>query len=151
MNKEEFLKQLSKNLRYLKPNIRKTEISKYENLSDYNLNPEEEANKIYKSYNLNINISKIKFLDAFNILINRSTLKDILLFFLYTILLIILIKIPFIYIRDMLSTLFSNLRESTNYMILYLTFEFLYALTSIYFLIKQIKKKALTLEDINHE
>jgi len=58
MTKETFLKELSKNLKYLKPNLRKETLKKYENLPNYNLDPLEEANKIYASLNINFKIYK---------------------------------------------------------------------------------------------
>jgi len=153
MTKETFLKELSKNLKYLKPNLRKETLKKYENLPNYNLDPLEEANKIYASLNINFKIYKnIKFFDALNIIINKvqenkKNLSNILLFFLYAFFLIILLKIPFIYVRDMLSTLFHNLSNDSIYIVWSLFIELIYALTSIFFLIKLIKKKANLLEE----
>ena len=62
--------------------------------------------------------------------------------------LIILIKIPFIYIRDTISTIFSVLvTNDLLYTIWNLSFELLYALTAILIFIKMIKNKARDYEN----
>lgn len=117
MNKEKFLKSLSKNLKYLPKDIRNFELSKYENLTDYNnLDPIIEANKIYTSKDLNIKVnSKVKLFSSVETIIKELQSKDqnrilnIVKFFLYLIFLLIILKIPFIYVRDMISNLFNNL------------------------------------------
>lgn len=95
----------------------------------------------------------IKFLEAINIIINKIKSKDkkiiskIILFFLYLLILIIIIKIPFIYTRDMIYNLFNNLfQKDWIYILWNLLFEILYATTSIIISIKLIKSKALEIE-----
>ena len=47
MNKEQFLKELKKNLNRLPRKAKKEELKEYENLPNYDLDPITEANKIY--------------------------------------------------------------------------------------------------------
>ena len=62
--------------------------------------------------------------------------------------LIILIKIPFIYVRDIISTFFNVLvNNDTLYIIWNLLFELLYAITAILIFIKFIKNKAKDYEN----
>ena len=155
MNKEKFLKELKYQLRYLNKETKQEELKKYENLEEYNLKPEEEANKIYQNRGLNIKVTKkTSFLDSVSTIINAIKSKnkkfrtDILLFFIYMFILIILIKIPFIYIRDTISTIFSVLvTNDLLYTIWNLSFELLYALTAILIFIKMIKNKAKDYEN----
>lgn len=155
MTKEEFIKELNHNLRYLKKKDREEIISKYNNLETTNLDPIKIANDIYKEKKLTFRItSNISFLEAANNILDALKQKDkrknVLIFFLKLILIIIIIKIPFIYIRDMSVTIFNNIFISDkNYMILHLIIEFIYALTSIYYLIKQFKKEAYMLKDVD--
>ena len=155
MNKEKFLKELKYQLRYLNKETKQEELKKYENLEEYNLKPEEEANKIYQNRGLNIKVTKkTPFLDSVSTIINAIKSKnkkfrtDILLFFIYMFILIILIKIPFIYIRDTISTIFSVLvTNDLLYTIWNLSFELLYALTAILIFIKMIKNRARDYEN----
>ena len=155
MNKEKFLKELKYQLRYLNKETKQEELKKYENLEEYNLKPEEEANKIYQNRGLNIKVTKkTSFLDSVSTIINAIKSKnkkfrtDILLFFIYMFILIILIKIPFIYIRDTISTIFSVLvTNDLLYTIWNLSFELLYALTAILIFIKMFKNKAKDYEN----
>lgn len=154
MTKEEFLKKLEKNLKSLTPEAKKEELLNYENLNDYNLDPIEIANKIYEKRGMNIKVTEeIKFLEAFSIIISSVQEKDkkktgnIILFFLYLILLVIFIKIPFIYIRDIITNLFNNIfKNDLSYNLWFLIIEIIYAITGIILFIKLIKKKALEIE-----
>ena len=155
MDKEKFLKELTYQLRYLNEETKKEELKNYENLSDYNLKPEEEANKIYQQRGLNIKVTKkTSFLDSVATIIdviknkNKKQILNILLFFVYMFVLIILIKIPFIYIRDTVSTIFNVIiTNDTLYTIWNLAFEILYAITAILVFIKMIKLKAKDYEN----
>ena len=155
MNKEKFLKELNYQLRYLNPEAKQEEIKKYENLSDYNLKPEEEANKIYQKRGLSIKVTKkSSFLDSVATIIeiiknkNKKQIIDIVLFFVYMFVLIILIKIPFIYVRDTISTIFNVLvSNDLLYTIWNLAFEIIYAITAILIFIKMIKNKAKDYEN----
>ena len=90
MTKEEFLKALRKNLKWLSKKELEEELVYYENRDNYDLDPIIIANEIYQRKGLKISlVKKIKFLDAVNILINslqsknKEKLKKVLLFFLY--------------------------------------------------------------------
>ena len=155
MDKEKFLKELTYQLRYLNEEAKKEELKNYENLSDYNLKPEEEANKIYQKRGLSVKVTKkSSFLDSVATIIdviknkNKKQILDIILFFVYMFVLIILIKIPFIYIRDTVSTIFNVIiTNDTLYTIWNLAFEILYAITAILVFIKMIKLKAKDYEN----
>ncbi len=156
MNEELFIKALNKYLNHLTFKEKKEELAKYHNLDNYDLNPIEVANKIYESKGIKYRVtSHIKLFNATNTIINNLAKKDqkitknILLFFLYLLVLLIVIKIPFIYVRDIIGTLFSSaLSDDLAYTIWALIFEFLYALTTIIIFIKLIKRKAFELESI---
>lgn len=155
MKKEEFLKELKYQLRYLNKNIQEEELKSYENLENYNLKPEEIANSIYQKRGLNIKVTKkTSLFDSISTIIdalkskNKKVLLDLLFFFLYMFILIILIKIPFIYVRDIISTFFNVLvSNDTLYLVWNLTFELLYAITAILIFIRFIKNKAKDYEN----
>lgn len=155
MDKEKFLKELKYQLRYLNKETIEEEIKNYENLSDYNLKPEEEANKIYQKRGLNVKVTKkTSLFDAVSIIIDaikckdKKIITDLILFFVYIFILIILIKIPFIYIRDTISSIFSVLvSNDILYTIWSLTFELLYAITAILIFIRLIKNKSKDYEN----
>lgn len=152
MNKEEFLKSLTKNLKYLNPSLKDAEIEKFQNMTDYNdLDPIEEANKIYERNGINIKVTK-SFLNSLSTIIEVFSSNDsknigqLLLFFLYLFFLIIIIKIPFIYVRDMISTIFGIFQNDNANVIWNLTIEALYAITTIIVFIRLIKNKAYNIE-----
>ena len=100
MDKERFLKELRYQLRYLNKETIEEELKNYENLQSYDLKPEEIANTIYQKRGLNIKVTKkTSFLDSVSIIINeirhkdKKVILDIVLFFVYVFILIILIKI----------------------------------------------------------
>ena len=150
MDKEKFLKELKYQLRYLNKETIDEELKNYENLPDYNLKPEDEANKIYQKRGLNVKVTKkTSLFDAISKIIdaikskNKKIITDLVLFFVYIFILIILIKIPFIYIRDTISSIFSVLvNNDILYTIWSLAFELLYAITAILIFIHLIKNKA---------
>ena len=90
--------------------------------------------------------------NSVNIIINKLQSKDkkiilnIVKFFLYLLFLLIIIKMPFIYIRDLISTLFASSFTKESYVIWNLSFELIYAITTIIVFIKLIKKKAQELQ-----
>ncbi len=154
MNKEIFLKELEKNLKYLNQESKKEELEKYQNLEDYNLDPVKVANDIYLSKGLTFKINpKTKFLDSLNIIANtlrkgKEETLNILLFFLWLLFLIIMIKVPFILVSDLISSLFINLNDSETLFTIYnLIFDLLYVITALIIAIKQINNKAYTLEN----
>lgn len=155
MNKEHFIKELRSQLRYLNKNVIDEELENYNNLESYDLNPVDIANSIYQKRGLNIKVTKkTKFLDSVSTIIDafkskdKKIILDIILFFIYVFILIILIKIPFIYIRDMISTIFNNIiNNEILYTIWNLAFEILYAITAILIFIKLIKSKAKDYEN----
>lgn len=150
MNNKDFLKELNKKLKKLDKKTRKKEMEAYETLDTSNLDATVEAKKIYQK----LGISYLTFLEAVNILIealksnNKKQLSNLLGFFLYLILLIIFIKVPFIYIRDIIANLFNNLITNSTYTIWSLIIELLYTLTTIYMAIILIKKKAKEITDV---
>lgn len=155
MDKEKFLKELKYQLRYLNKDSIEEELKNYENLEKYNLRPEEEANKIYQKRGLNIKVTKkTSLFDAVSKIIdairskNKKIIMDLVFFFVYIFILIILIKIPFIYIRDTISSIFSILvNNDILYTIWSLSFELLYAITAILIFIHLIKNKAKDYEN----
>ena len=155
MDKEKFLKELKYQLRYLNKETIDEELKNYENLPDYNLKPEDEANKIYQKRGLNVKVTKkTSLFDAISKIIdaikskNKKIITDLALFFVYIFILIILIKIPFIYIRDTISSIFSVLvNNDILYTIWSLAFELLYAITAILIFIHLIKNKAKDYEN----
>ena len=155
MDKEKFLKELKYQLRYLNKETIDEELKNYENLPDYNLKPEDEANKIYQKRGLNVKVTKkTSLFDAISKIIdaikskNKEIITDLVLFFVYIFILIILIKIPFIYIRDTISSIFSVLvNNDILYTIWSLAFELLYAITAILIFIHLIKNKAKDYEN----
>lgn len=155
MDKEKFLKDLKYQLRYLNKETIDEELKNYENLPDYNLKPEDEANKIYQKRGLNVKVTKkTSLFDAISKIIdaikskNKKIITDLVLFFVYIFILIILIKIPFIYIRDTISSIFSVLvNNDILYTIWSLAFELLYAITAILIFIHLIKNKAKDYEN----
>ena len=155
MNKEEFLKELSNYLKKLTDEAREEELKKYANLKNYNLNPLEEANKIYASRGIKYEINKnISFYNAVETFINTMRSKDpkkiqnLIFFFIYLFLLLIFIKIPFIYVRDIISSLLNPIFASNPNLDLIwgVIIEILYAITTIILFIKLIKNKALEYE-----
>lgn len=154
MNEKTFIKTLNKYLYRLNKKTREEELNKFRNLDNYDLDPIAIANSIYEERGINFKINNnIKLFDAAYIIIDKlkskdkEVLKNILLFFLYLVILLIVIKIPFIYVRDMISTLFySSFVNDNAYTIWALIIEFSYAATTIYIFIKLIKKKALEIE-----
>ena len=151
----EYQKKLNYYLRYLKKSDRELELQKYSNLNkDTDL--VELANKIYAEKGLKTRILKdISFTDAIGIMIDKIKLKDkniskkIILFILYILLLIIVIKIPFIYVRDITLNLFNEFFNSELKITIWnLIFEGLYAVTTIVIIINVMKKKAILLEKI---
>ena len=155
MDKEKFLKELKYQLRYLNKETIDEELKNYENLPDYNLKPEDEANKIYQKRGLNVKVTKkTSLFDAISKIIdaikskNKKIITDLVLFFVYIFILIILIKIPFIYIRDTISSIFSVLvNNDILYTIWSLAFELLYAIAAILIFIHLIKNKAKDYEN----
>lgn len=158
MTKEEFIKELNKNLKYLRKKEREEEMIYYDNLDSYNLDPLNIANEIYKKRGLKITlVKKIKFFESINIIINnlqskdKKIIKDIIFFFIYLLFFIIIIKIPFIYVRDIISNMFiETFKDNHTYTIWALFFELIYAFTSILVIIRMIKNKALKLQKEEH-
>lgn len=151
MNKDEFLNKLNKNLKYLNKKDRKELLEQYKNEDTTNLNPIEEANKIYKERNLKYKIKDFdKFIPSVETIINNSKIIDIILFLIYCIILVILLKIPFIYVRDMISNIFYVLNTNTNYHTIWgLIIEGLYAISSFIVVIYQIEYKAYKIKESN--
>jgi hypothetical protein len=158
MDKKTFINELTINLKHLTNEIKAEEIAKYNELDTNKLDPIEEANKIYKNHGLNITVTKkTSFINSMTILVDilksndKKKISNVLLFFLYLIFILIIIKIPFIYVRDITSSIFNNfLSNELAYSIWYLLFEILYAITTIITLINLIKNKANQIEKITN-
>ncbi len=153
MSKDQFLQELKKDLKYLDKKTRNEELAKYQNLDNYDIDPAKIANDIYNAYNIPIKNNYTLFASV-NIIINKLQSKDkkivisVIKFFGYLLLLLILIKIPFIFIRDIFGTFFeTNFANSNSFAIWNLSFEILYAITTIIIFINLIKKKAQELDN----
>ena len=83
MDKNQFLKKLKKNLRFLSKPMQNEQLEYYENLDNYDLDPDDEANKIYKKLNYNIKVFNISFKDALLNIKESGDWIKIGLFFLY--------------------------------------------------------------------
>ncbi len=156
MNKETFLKELEKNLRYLSPEAKEEEIKKYRNIEDYsNFDPIKTANTIYENRGINIKIStKTIFINSIKTIIDvinekdKKKITDLIIFFVFLIFLTIIIKIPFIFVSEILYAFFSNLLSSNTATIIWnLIFDILYIITALIILINTINKKAQELEN----
>lgn len=155
MNKETFLKELEKNLRYLSLEAKEEELEKYRTIKDYsNFDPIKIANDIYQTRGINIKINtKTNFINSIKIIINvikekdKKKITDLVIFFFFLIFLTIIIKIPFIFVSEILYTFFESILSSTIATTLWnLTFDLLYAIATIIILINNINQKALELE-----
>lgn len=168
MNKEVFLKQLGDKLYFLVDNEKNKEVEKYNALITNYVNmgqTEEDAIKslgnfddlviaIYLSHGLDYkkiasgNTSAKGVKGAFKNFYNQISSKDrktafgALLYFLYVIILVILFRIIFIFIRDTGLTLFSDISSNRTLDRIYsLTFDVLYAVCAIILFIKMFTKK----------
>ena len=168
MNKEEFITLLEDKLYYLVDNVKKEEISKYEQVIDnyINMGKSEEnsvasfgnvadlVKAIYlshgrdykKLFNSKLTTKGIKgsFKNFYALVTgnDKKKARNALLSFLYIILLIILLKIVFIFIRDMGSQMFSDLFSNKTISKIYdLSFEVLYVLIAIVVFFKMFTKK----------
>lgn len=156
MTEEAFKKELKKNLRFLTKKNRDLELNKFNYLEKQNLTPREIANSIYESYNLPYRIKEnITLKDAILILIsgikNKNMMSKMVSFLLYILVMIIVIKIPFIYVRDTMGSIFSGLTTNKNGEVIWsLLIEVFYAIATILIIIRLIKNKALEIEkDVN--
>ena len=154
MNKETFLKELKRNLKYLSRREKSEQLVYYDNLDSYDLDPIEEANKIYEKMGLKTKIFNISLKEAIIEIIealkskNKDLIISVVLFFLYLLLLIILIKIPFIYIRDIPVSIFTDFfKNDNNYYLYVFILDILYAITTIIIFIRLIKKKGYKLQN----
>lgn len=168
MNKKAFIDFLNEKLYFLVDNIRNEEISKYETVIDNYINmgqseenavasfgnPDDLVKAIYLSHGLdykkvftgNLSVKGVKgsFKNFYSQISgnDKKKAKSAILSFLYIIILIILLKIVFIFVRDMgsqfLSDLFSNKIFSKVY---YVSFEVLYILVAIIIFFKMFTKK----------
>ena len=168
MNKEEFITLLEDKLYYLVDNVKKEEISKYEQVIDNYINMgQSEENAVASFGNVDDLVKAIYLshgLDYKKLFNSKLTTKGIkgsfknfyalvtgndkkkarnaLLSFLYIILLIILLKIVFIFIRDMGSQMFTDLFSNKTISKIYdLSFEVLYVLIAIVVFFKMFTKK----------
>ena len=168
MNKEEFIKYLDSKLSYLVDEEKAKELDKYSKVIDNYVsmgqseadaigtfgNPDDLVMAIYLSHGLNY-----KKLYGRNVVENsmKSAIKNFgkkltgedkkemgssLLYLLYLILLVILIKVAFIFVRDMGETFYSSIfTGKVAYKIYGAVFEVLYIATAIYLFIHLFKKR----------
>lgn len=168
MNKKEFISFLDEKLYYLLDNAKNTEISKYESVIDNYVNmgqseedavasfgdPNDLVKAIYLSHGLDykkFNSSSITgkgIKDSFKSFYSSITgtdkkkAKNAILGFLYIILVVILLKVVFIFIRDMGTQVFSDLYSDTTFSRIYdITFEVLYVLVAIFVFFKMFTKR----------
>lgn len=168
MNKREFIIFLEEKLYYLVDNIKNEEIKKYENVIDSYVmmgqseenaiasfgDPSDLVKAIYLSHGLDYKklfggkLSskglKNSFKNFYSIITgnDKKKLKNALLSFLYIILLIILLKVVFIFVRDMGNQFFSDIFGNGLASKIYdISFEVLYILVAIIVFFKMFTKK----------
>lgn len=168
MNKESFVSLLEDKLFYLVENVRNEEINKYVTVIDNYVNmgqSEENAiatfgnlddlvKAIYLSHGLDykkIYSGKVSgkglknaFKNFYSLISgnDKRKMKNAILYFLYIILLVVLLKIVFIFIRDMGSQMFSDLFSNHTFSKIYdISFEVLYVLVAIIVFFKMFTKK----------
>lgn len=168
MNKKDFLSFLDEKLYYLVDNIKNDEIKKYELFIDNYVNmgqseidaiasfgdPEDLVKAIYLSHGLDYKklydgkLSgkgiKSSFKNFYTIVSgsDKKKMKTAILSLLYIVLLVALLKIVFIFVRDMGNTIFSDMFSSKTFSKIYdLTFEVLYILVAILVFIKMFTKR----------
>ena len=152
MDKNQFLKKLKKNLRFLSKPMQNEQLEYYENLDNYDLDPDDEANKIYKKLNYNIKVFNISFKDALLNIKESGDWIKIGLFFLYLLLLVILIKVPFIYIRDIGVSIMENRVDINKYYgLINLIVDILYSVFTIIIFVRLIKKKGYQFKKLNEK
>ena len=168
MNKKEFTNQLEDKLCFLVEYARLEEIHKYENVVDNYINMgQTEENAVASLGNIDDLVTAIYLshgLDYKKLFTNKLTSKSLkssfknfyflitgndkrkaknaIFYFLYLILFIILLKIVFIFVRDMGSQIFSDLiNDKTFSKIYYVSFEVFYVFVAIIVFFKMFSKK----------
>jgi len=168
MDKKGFISFLSEKLYFLVENERLKEINKYTSFIDNFIsmgqseedavkslgNPDDLVTAIYLSHGLDVkklygdNYTgkgiKAAFKNFYKTLTgqDRKKSRNALIYMLYLIILCLIIKILFIFVRDELSTLFGSLTSSKlGDKIYYITFEVLYIVSAIIIFIKSMKKR----------
>lgn len=163
MNKKDFLDFLDGKLYYLVDNAKSDEIRKYEQVIDNYVNmgqsetdavaafgdPEDLVKAIYLSHGLDYKklsdgklsgkSIKTSFKNFYTIVSgsDKKKMKNAILYLLYIVLLVALLKIVFIFVRDTGNTLFSDMFGSKTFSRVYdLTFEILYVLVAVLVFIK---------------
>ena len=168
MDKLSFINFLEDKLYYLVENIRNEEIEKYSRVIDNYVSmgqseenavesfgdPEDLVKAIYLSHGLDYKklftakLSgrgiKNSFKNFFSIITgnDKKKLRNALFNFLYIIVLIILLKIVFIFVRDLGSSMFADFVSSNKVGKIYdLSFEILYVLVALIVFIKMFTKR----------
>jgi len=168
MDKKGFIDFLTTKLDYLVENEKNKEIVKYTSFIDNFIsmgqtevdavkslgNPNDLVTAIYLSHGLDVkkifgdNYSgkgiKAAFGNFYKTLTgqDRKKSRNALIYMIYLILLCVIIKVLFIFVRDELSSVFSFLTiTKVGDKIYYITFEVLYILTAILVFIKSMKKR----------
>ncbi|MBE6160916.1 MAG: hypothetical protein E7158_01670 [Firmicutes bacterium] len=156
MNKEKYLKELEKRLQYLKDEEKQQEIFRVSNeldsgkvMNDLSI----EVNEIYSKYN--INIDKIekkeskknksnKYLSKFIEYCKKNSLKQnaiVVRDIIILLLIVSLLKIPFIAVDTSLFSVFGNSISDKLYTIIHYIIEILYIIFAISLFTKMFKKR----------
>lgn len=168
MDKKGFIDFLTTKLDYLVENEKNKEIAKYTSFIDNFINmgqtevdavkslgdPNDLVTAIYLSHGLDVrklfgdNYSgkgiKAAFANFYKALTgqDRKKSRNALIYMIYLILLCVIVKVLFIFVRDELSSVFSFLTSSkVGDKIYYIFFEVLYIVTAIFIFIKSMKKR----------
>lgn len=168
MDKKGFIDFLTTKLDYLVENEKNKEITKYTSFIDNFINmgqsevdavkslgdPNDLVTAIYLSHGLDVkklfgdNYSgkgiKAAFKNFYKTLTgqDRKKSRNALIYMIYLVLLCVIIKVLFIFVRDELSSMFGFINSSKiGDKIYYITFELLYILTAVLIFIKSMKKR----------
>jgi len=167
MNKEEFIKYLDAKLSFLVDEERKKEIDKYSSVIDNYIsmgqsevdaigtfgNPDDLVMAIYLSRGLNYkklfgrNIVENSMKSAIKNFGKRVTGEDkkdarnSIIYLVYLVIFVILLKIAFIFVRDMGETLFLNAFNGISYKVYGIIFEILYIVSAVILFIHLFKKR----------
>ena len=154
MNKEKYLKELEKRLEYLNDEQKQQEIFRVSNeLDSGNVMNDlsNEVDSIYKKYNINVkrqekinNNSILTKFDNFKNKIKNNTWKEnltILKDFIVIILIVSIVKIPFIGVETLLFSIFENKISDKTYTIINYGLEGIYVVLAIMLFIKLFKDK----------
>ena len=168
MNKEAFVSFLEDKLFYLVENVRNEEINKYVTVIDNYVNmgqseenavatfgnPNDLVKAIYLSHGLDYKkifggkVSGKGLKNAFKSFYSmisgndKKQMKNAIIYFLYINLLVVLLKVVFIFIRDMGSQMFTDLFSNHTFSKIYdISFQVLYIIVAVILFFKMFTKK----------